>query len=179
MGSGVQFKAATYNGIPVHVCRVNDVPRMVVGCWFGGVCAGDSPHLCTEDTCAVYTLQTAINIRCFPTQTSHMSSFWPRLLTLLCLTAASSTAMLSLDPRLCDPAFSNTRRSSLDPSCPRACSSSVELIRLLRVSFFKTTDHPGIALSCTKNTCNIVSARSGRERVVHCFPWTYSKDTTR
>jgi hypothetical protein len=54
--------------------------------------------------------------------------------------------------------FDITWKSSRDPSCPRTCSSSVLLIRLLLASFLRTTDHPGHDLSRTKNTCSILTA---------------------
>lgn len=125
--------------------------RRVQGAWVPG---SDRVQPTLLEFCLHVLPCFAWRMQCLlPVQTPQLTSPQARLLPLFWRASPSSPALLSPNPLVCGSMFVNTCMSSLHTSCPRLWSSSVELIRLLRVSFFKTTDQPGMALSCTKKTC--------------------------
>ena len=105
--------------------------------------------------CHMPLLQCA-NLRRYvvlPNNSIQHESLRLRLLPFRTLAAATSAAIYSPCGIPGNSMFANTCRSSSVPSCPKACSCSVEVIRLLRDSFLSTTDQPGMPLSSTKKTC--------------------------
>lgn len=153
MRMDIGFKDFTVQGIPAHAAtaaRVSwaacTVDATIIGLWgTPATCARSQPYGLLSATLTTGTVCLAQHIQ--------LDSFRVRLLPMMGRAPTPGPSMLSPDPVLCGSIFMSTCSSSLEHSCPNPCSSSVEFIRLLRVSFFNTTDHPGMALSFTKNTC--------------------------